>query len=316
MKNNEQIEMKLSSIKEYVKENNNITTLKEIADYIGLSKKETKSILLTDPEFNYEVMNLIEYNRTKNLKKICQKNTRAKKSDDTKKRYVLDASVSGAEDNQIVFSLMKNSLIVLTSVTIGELDMLQKREDRSAWFARKILALANEKPECFEFIKIKENFRLADDNIIEFCKENKADVTLLTSDKVMALKARYSDVSVVFLKSADNVKGEERTLYCTLIKDGRLVIRCSNNEKKCIRVIGSSSSDNEVELKVGDEIYIASNKGDYIKFSHLVVSNLNYRDNCRIVFTKKIRKKETISHLNCSYKSFIREFNKKAKVLL
>lgn len=67
---------------------------------------------------------------------------------------------------------------------------------------QKILIIKNtaENLNSFETVLINETLDTPDDCIIKYCADHKESVTLLTSDKTMALKARMYSVQVHYFK--------------------------------------------------------------------------------------------------------------------
>ena len=168
------------------------------------------------------------------------------------KQYVIDASITGTENFREIFSKLhsKSSKIILTSITIRELDMIQHfRNDNSARNARNILSTAakDENSESFSCIQISEDKELADDNIISYCNSNKNAVILATADKVMALKARMYGIQTEYYScnnfcvdresvrenmEVEEIKNEDaediKTLYGASIENGKLVFDLSH----------------------------------------------------------------------------------------
>lgn len=232
-------------------------------------------------------------------------------------KYVVDASMAGINN---LFKIIKEKTIVLTSLTIKELDKLQKNDINSAisFDARKLLLMAANGESNIELVQIEEKHVIADDNIIDYCSNNKNDVILLTADKVMAINARMKLVNVQYYTRDTNKKNKSRNTFKSPDNlfsfnqaswiSGKMVITDFNTEKNSICVI----SDNHIyyegwlELKVGDNIYIITKKGRYIKFTHYEVVTLSQEKNCKIVYSKRFYKSYTrIDVPKKSYKDFI-----------
>ena len=232
-----------------------------------------------------------------------------------KQKYVIDASICGIDGiGNHLMVLMENSIIVLTSITIRELEQMQKFADRFGRDAKFFLAIAAENPESTECVLIDENFEIADDAIINYCYQHKTDVILFTADKTMALKARSLGVKVEFFKHNPNVSSNTRTLYAAK-KDGqKLMLRDLQNASRSITVIsqGREYTQGWVELNVGDDVYICSKK-DYgsIYFTHFRVISLEPHDNVTQIFHKRLSYNENLSGLSPTYKSIIRNFKRR-----
>lgn len=130
---------------------------------------------------------------------------------------VIDASISDcysmrAELDSIVKSGQK---IIITSVTLQELDHLQKRNDATGHGAIHILDFASNHPDDTEIVMIDRDYYLADDSILQYCIEHKSTVSLLTSDKIMCLKARGQGITAKYLNKTKD--GEEHSRQKPLV---------------------------------------------------------------------------------------------------
>ena len=65
------------------------------------------------------------------------------------------------------------------------------------------------------------------------------------------------------------------------------------------------------ELKVGDEVYLATKKPDYMTFAHYRVINLNESNNCELLFSCRIYNMTQISQLKRRFQPFMVDFNHK-----
>ena len=186
-------------IKKYVDSHPNIKSLKEISTALGLTESMVITSLSHHPRVYKNLKERINSNKEEALKSAAEE---AKKLTQT---YVIDASITGfIEVFSLINVMLKESSIILTNVTIRELEKLQKYTDTPGHNARRLLAMAagNEKFIC---VKIKENQVTADMNIVCYCAENKDTTTLVTADKTMALYARSLDVKVRFLSNGPKV---------------------------------------------------------------------------------------------------------------
>lgn len=256
---------------------------------------------------------------------------RAEKAATTKKsqgiRVVIDASITGIDG--IIDTLERlcsaDGKIVLTSVTINELEKMQKFHDRDGNDARRILAMAADDSAHFDCILIDETIGTPDDCIIKYCADNKETVVLHTSDKTMELKARAHGVKTKFLKHSKNAPttipptSTKRIskLYAAQKHGNGLYIHDFGNEFKSIRVIsgGIEYNDGLVELKIGDDVYIAAKKYDYVTFAHYKMVSLSLENNCICVYSKRLYDLEEVNNLpEAGYKSFMRDFKRKVSL--
>lgn len=275
-------------------------SIKEIAKAVHLSESKVKTSLRQNPR-DFE----------KNMEKIF--------------KVVIDASITGVKDfEDIIKDILKEKIIVLTTITIEELGKLQKYNDTSGRDARNILSMAAENQKDFECVVIDETLETPDDCIIKYCADNKSNVILFTADKTMDLKARAFGVKTKFFKqpkSAENSMKKPHkkvsTLYEAKRNGNELKITCFVGKFKSIKVISKDIqySSGSIALKKGDNVYIArTTKDDCIFFIHYEINSTDEENNCKIIYFKKIYNKGQIRKLpKEKYKSFIREFINEGK---
>lgn len=275
-------------------------SIKEIAKAVHLSESKVKTSLRQNPR-DFE----------KNMEKIF--------------KVVIDASITGVKDfEDIIKDILKEKIIVLTTITIEELGKLQKYNDTSGRDARNILSMAAENQKDFECVVIDETLETPDDCIIKYCAGNKSNVILFTADKTMDLKARAFGVKTKFFKqpkSAENSMKKPHkkvsTLYEAKRNGNELKITCFVGKFKSIKVISKDIqySSGSIALKKGDNVYIArTTKDDCIFFIHYEINSTDEENNCKIIYFKKIYNKGQIRKLpKEKYKSFIREFINEGK---
>jgi rRNA-processing protein FCF1 len=247
----------------------------------------------------------------------------------TQVQFVIDASITGVENLHDILNkiLSTKAKIILTSITIQELDKMQRFNDTDGNDARRILGMAAANLEDFHCVCIDETAGTPDDCIIKYCADNKENVVLLTSDKTMALTARTFGVKTHFLKQTKNntssVKSNfihnktgsrTNTLYAARRIGGKLFISDFTTPYRSILVLsnGIEYNDGVRELKVGDDVYLATKKDGYLTFAHYCITSLGAEDNCKLVFSKRIYDVTEITDLPvANYKSFMREFNRR-----
>lgn len=235
--------------------------------------------------------------------------------------YVIDASITGIKSLRDYISKIctTKSKIILTSITIKELEKMQKFSDIEGIDARYILALAAENHNSFETILIDETFDTPDDCIVHYCAENKKYVTLLTSDKTMALKARMYDVQVYYLKQDKSINNnhivkQSNSKIRTLIPARRIANKLLISEFHthtmdiCVCSNGIEYTDGVRELKVGDDVFIATKKLDYITFAHYKMVSLYAENNCELIYSRRFYDYNDIDLPKAAYKTFIRDF--------
>ena len=243
-------------------------------------------------------------------------------------RFVLDASVTSVKNVRALLrkfceeAYLSEFKIVLTSVTIRELQMLQKRSDSDGQDARFILNHAIDHGNMYQLVQISEDESSPDNCIIKYCVEHKDDVVLLTSDKEMALNAKMKQVQVLFFKQADDKSsGRDHGSIVSLYPVRRIGDQLFTGElqtaKRSMMVIsqdGSEHSRDICELHVGDDVLIASLRDDCVIFVHYKIISLKDVDNARTVYNKRYYGTDVIDELEDErYRRFLKEFIRKHK---
>lgn len=325
-----------------------VTSIKEIAKAVGLSVSEVKTSLAKHPRIEEKIMAQLEKNKEefKSMKK-AEKETNRKQAVELKEKnpkvvnkakqpgetanfeagFVIDASITGIEKLENVLSNIRetNAKIILTSVTIKELEKMQKFHDIDAMDARRILAMAAENQKDFHTVLIDENLETPDDCIIKYCADHKDKVTLLTSDKTMALKARMYGVRTQYFKQKKNTGhttvqprayhyDRRRTLLAARKVGDKLFLTDFNNDYRSILLIsdGLEYTDGVHTLKIGDEVYLATKKLEYMTFAHYQITSLAAENNCKLIYSKRVYNAAGILNMpKAGYKSFMRDFKRR-----
>lgn len=306
------------------------TSIKQLEEESGLSYGKIKTAFSKHPTVFKRMKEQLRLNREQakleaqeakleeKIKPEKKEVTKPKQKADFS-RFVIDASIAGTENlketlSKICFAKAK---VILTSVTMKELEKMQKFKDREGLDARYILALAVENEDSFEVVLIDETLETPDDCIVQYCVENKEKVTLLTSDKTMVLKARMYAVQVQYFKKSqkplNQVSSKIRTLYLANRVGNQLLISNFQTDKMsvCIRSGVSEYKDGVRELKVGDDVLIATQKIGYLTFAHYRIVSLCEENNCELIYSRRFYKDSELNLTNPVYKSFMEEFKSK-----
>ena len=235
--------------------------------------------------------------------------------------YVIDASICGIDGiREILEKFLETSNVILTSITIRELESLQKTPDLFGVDARYILTLAANNPEKFKSVKIDESLPIPDDCIVKYCASVRKKVTLLTADKTMTLKDRYNDVEVQYFqhstnyssKSKSSAFSKEQTLWpARKIGEDLMIPACkmqTDRQSICVRSGDREYTDGDVALSIGDDVLIATCKGTYSTLIHFRVISLEAEKNCRVLYSAKLGNTNSIPN---RYKSFVRDFKRR-----
>lgn len=317
-----------------------VTSIKDIAKETNLSEAEVRTSLSRHPRAEKSIIELLDKNKAKpndnkkaktEVKQGEQKTSKRAKPEDKHDflGFVIDASICGIENLQDILSdiLAKNEKVILTSITIKELEKLQKFNDIDAKDARHILAMAAENHESFYTVLINETLECPDDCIIKYCADHKDNVILLTSDKTMALKARMYDVETKYYKHNDESHystvqnraeypvDKSNTLLAARMIDNKLFIYERNTHYRSVLVISNDiehTDEGEYELKIGDDVYIATKKPQYMTFAHYHITSLMPANNCKVICSRRIYSASEINSLpKAQYRTFMRDFKRR-----
>lgn len=252
--------------------------------------------------------------------------------------FVIDASMMKIKDSDTFIDrlCLTEAKIILTSVTIKELDKMQSFQDNLALCARVFLAKAAKNPEQFLSVRIDETVGLPDDCIIAYCREYRNKVTLLTADKRMTLMARSypypvkvqyfaTDDSLDELKQTDsrkvnkncstainNDKSKLKTLIPAKLVNGTLKIFDFETYDQSICVISNDKwyLAGPQELHIGDDILIATQKSAFVTFAHYRLISLEPKDNCKLIFDRRLSFDKLSSIHHPMYQPFLEKFKK------
>ena len=300
------------------------TNVEEIAVLTELSKIMINNTLSKYPKDKEKIKNQLKENRKREKENQKVEKVDNKKQEDKREcnkemieGYVIDASISGVTTirDDLEKICKTNSKIILTSVTIYELEKMQSFFDIVGNKARYILGIAAEREKTFKPVLIKENHEKADDNIIEYCAENKEHITLLTSDKTMTLKARMYGVKVHYMKHQIQKNKEEKMEIKVEKKGKKLYLVKSKNTNNVVKIIsnGVEVMEEMPELKIGDEIIMAVQKTNHVSITHNKIVSLDADNRFELIFSKEIYTRRDERDLEKVYKECIREM--KVKVL-
>ncbi len=338
-RNTQQIESDFLEIKKFVKSNPSVTSLNEIATAVEITVAQVKTSLSKHPRTYSNIQQLIEKNKTieSNVESktmhensednIYHQNPEAEKNSEKSVNFVIDASLMGIENLYYVLKKISytGSKIILTSITIKELNAMQKYNDPSGLDARRILSMAATNGKLYKCIQIDESFSSHDECIIKYCANNKDNVILITCDKTMALLARTYDVKTTFLARTNNTSfvkshfnckqacSKINTLYYTEVIGEKLYISNMRSENRRVAVFSEGILyDNGMhELKIGDDVYVATKKESYFTFAHYRIISITTENNSFLVYSTRIYDPVQISNLpKANYKSFLRDFRR------
>lgn len=294
-----------------------VTSIDEIADGVGLSQFQVKSSLAKHPGAEEHILSQLAKN------KLATPSEQHEVTTDFDAEFVIDASITGISNLEDILSKIcaTKAKIILTSITIKELEKLQKFHDIQAKDARHILAMAAEMSQNFHTVLIDETIGIPDDCIIKYCADNKEKVSLLTSDKTMALKARMYGVQTQYFKQEKAKKTtnahpqsysyKSATLTAVEQAGGKFYIDVFNNIHGSLLLISNNLeyTDGVHELKVGDDVFLATKKPGYITFAHYLITSLSTTNNCKVIYSQRIYKKDKIHSLpQTAYRSFMSDF--------
>lgn len=324
-------------------------SLDEIARLANISIRQVQISLAKHPNISSQIMAQLAENRGEFIAKVdLDEIANERTVKDGRVFYVIDTSVASEEYawlNLIETANQNGDKIVLTTLTIRELDYLQKSAKQDAYGARKLLAKAaeNEK-DVFVTVTIPERKKLPDDNLIDYCFKSKSNIVLVTSDKVMAIKAR-EHLKVKYIKketrenevqqlsnTANNsffseeddkkeltqsekeyILSKKTTTIPANLEGDKLVISVFNTRDYSIRLFtnGVAHDEGPIEVAIGDEVFIATKINKMIRFDYCKIIKLQPQNNAEVIHREftSIMKYDVMK--NPTYRKFVREFVKK-----
>ena len=226
--------------------------------------------------------------------------------------YVLDASFSGCKNFNGVYKkiIESQSKIILTSITIRELKKLclyveGKRVTESSIKANRILSDATKYPDKFIKCYVKRTIN-PDDNIIDFCVRHLEHVTLLTSDKEMALLAESRGVKVEYYrtKSEGNF---DFTKILTLSHDNCITEFDTDNKYIMVKSgkNGKKITSGKYKISSGDEIFAIIKNENVYRFFHY---RINKSQVPSLIYNRLFSINDIESLPRKEYKKFVQDY--------
>ena len=315
-------------------------SLVELSKITGFSDYIIKNTLSKFPDEEAKVRENLAKNKGKQNTKCKAENIEGIYSDlDAKKEkkvVMLDTSVCNANDmlHFLERYVQQGHTLGITDIVLDELDNLQNTECKSKKAACKLLHIIKDNIPAFKLFELKSEEQQSsnDELLIKACK--KENTILLTSDKVMFIKASLKGIKSEYILHQDNEESQGELKFnntsvnsvkrvvnkknihglCdAIVTNGKLIFFDNNRENQLNKVFsrtGEEKQGAEIVLEVGDHIFISSAKEDYITFADYEVyttsENIFYmRYSCRSYITDAI-----VNVNNLEYKKFIEQARK------
>lgn len=220
--------------------------------------------------------------------------------------------------------LEKNYKVILLDMTVEELQSMKSAKlDLCGRNAKYLLKQAAIKADNFTIIPTNNQFipepkskflSGTDQEVIEYCRNHKKNVVLVTCKTRQAIDARSFGIRTFFLQK--NMGDVTVTLYGTKkTAQGLLFWIDSSESGKYVRVIskGLTYTDGEVFLNIGDHVLIAKKHHEGISFKHLRIVELQEKANAENVFSTFIENGKDLSTYPLFYRDFLREVMETSK---
>lgn len=300
----QQMQEDLTKIREACTEE--ITSLTELAEKLGMEYTRIQGTLKLEPEIKKEIKEKIAEN---------------KRLHTDEKQLIIDAE-------SLVFVLGIVKILSIDNKGIpkiflkGALDSLRvsKREKgRIGDNAISLIDLLYNNPAEFIAVPVQKGTSYRE-SLYEYGRKHKNSV-LVTAEKVKAIEARMYGINYMFYEpykeenehkgSAEN-KNAYNTLYSIKIEKGRLVLRNPYTNQKMIKVFRNGVEVNPnhdvIELELGDDIYLCSfKKQSCVTFIHYQVCRISETLNVKYLYSKKIYERSQIQTLRSEYRQFVQE---------
>lgn len=235
-----------------------IQDLPKVIEASGEAKSLTEIGRITGLSYDQVILTLEGHPNVETLVREMLKNNKKKERKNLSREIVIDASITGLPNivKELEKRIKAGEKIILTSITIQELDRMQKFDDKKAKDVRKILQMAAKEPIHFHSVLIDESVGIPDDCIIKYCADNKKKVILITSDKVMTLKARMYGVKVEYLEQYEKKAAKQNTFHSE---------EPASKEEKQRMPEPEAVASNEVNLNTSDPEELAGSKEKHKK---------------------------------------------------
>ena len=314
----------------------------QLSQGIGRNYEYVKKLLFNNPDINKKVQKVLKTNRDNLFKKSSDYKEETIQSTE----YFLDTCfVVSLQSLSIIQKMIsKNCTIVITNVLLYELHKIKKRKIKDSINANKMLTFISLNMQYFKIKYIDDIFSYQDENILKYCMENIPNVTLLTCDRLLALRAKMYGIPVHFFQknpidstnteyssnSSDKqpvdtnisvlsenkceFKEYPKSLSFIKYEKGNLVFSNFKNKIATRNVISGSITYTKGthKLKIGDNIYSAefwhNSNGDFIIFKHYEIISLNKAYYSKLIYSKRIDSYSP--EINKTYKTFMNKFKK------
>lgn len=204
----------------------------------------------------------------------------------------------------------------LQRIMVAKLDLCGKNAkyllQKSAIYGDTFICI----PTDNEFPSISQTRFLSetDKEVLKYCKEHRKNVVLVTSKMREAIDARSFGIRTFYLQK--HIDDEPITLYGTKkTKQGLSFSIDSSGTGKVIQVLskGNTYTSGEVDLHIGDHVFIAKKHHDGISFKHLQVIEIQEKFNAENVFSTFIYYENDLSTYPLFYYDFLKKVMESAK---
>ncbi len=288
--------------------------LKELEENTGFSYYIIKKILSNYLMFEEEVKSNLIKNKAQHTQKVI----------------MIDTSICQIENffNILEEYIQKGYIIGITDILLDELDMLQKNQHKGA--CKMLHIILNN----ITFFKLFEEKSLEEQNSPDerIMKSSQREGTeLLTSDKMFCIKAILKGINARYIGQNEkdmpnlifNVKKENiekirknKLAYIPNVhlKNNFLVYSKGLGKKQYNKIFTKDFQEkqgNEIALEVGDHVFRATDKEDFITVMHYEICD-NTSNYCSYIrFRYNSYKCDTIINVQDErYKNFIKEARK------
>lgn len=278
-------------------------SLVELSKITGFSDYIIKNTLSKFPDEEAKVReNLAKNKSSQTTTSKVEKSISTSQNDNNFSIVMLDTSVNNIENIfQILEEYVQNGKILgITDVALEELTNVQNSNSSSSkQNACEFLHIIKDNITSFKLFEVKYSMKdkeTVDDAIIEATLNLKEDALLLTSDKEMYIKTilkggksrlllNYERKAKKFKCIPKKIVTREKEIkkknavkfFDSQEKDGKLMYISKKRKNQIIKIFsrnGEEKQGNEIELEIGDHVFICTAKKDYVTFADYEVYNL------------------------------------------
>lgn len=318
-------------------------TISEIVQITDYNRNSIKTLFKKFPEEEKMIKeNLAKNKSNQNTTFKVEKSISKSKNDNDFSIVMLDTSVSNLDN---IFEILEEyaqdgKILGITDVVLEKLEFLQSADNSTTRASTcDLLHIIKDNIPSFQLFEVKYNMREKEtihEAVINATLKLNGKALLLTSDKGMYIRAALKGVKVKLLlntiaqekkfvfdldkgeeKSEEKGKEKKKKNIVTFIdaheEEGKLFYKRKKRKTQIVKIFsrfGEEKQGDEIELEIGDHIFICTKRKDYISFLDYEVYHLKKDRFLKRYSTKSYNCDSIVNVENPEYKKFIEQARK------